>query len=418
MPPAPRVSIVIPVFNKWELTEACLHSLAAHTPGEHWDLIVADNGSTDATAAALEPLGRGLFGERFHRLRFDDNRNFGPACNAGAGAARGEQLFFLNNDTLVPPDGPGGSGWLGPLLEAMAEDPKLGATGPLLTYEPAPLAEATVQHCGVAFAPTLGVEHLYAHFPATHPAVHRRRRLQALTGAALMLPRQRFLDCGGFHEGYVNGCEDIELCCRLRQAGYVLRLTPASRLAHLESRTPGRFDRDLENMALLNERTGGCFVPDLHRHALRDGFSLGLSEGLQLYLRPAPEREEALRPLALEPDPAAVWAMLQKEPLWEAGYAGLAGMLEQAGRFAEAAQVRLALTHLAPRAANYRALAKTAHLAGEAHLGDTAMAAYKDVMERAGDAEGLARKASKLADWAGRADEPELEALYRAASRR
>jgi hypothetical protein len=57
-----------------------------------------------------------------------------------------------------------------------------------------------VQHLGIAFSPTLATEHLYANFPANHRVVGLRRSLQAITGAAFMLPKALFLDAGGFYE--------------------------------------------------------------------------------------------------------------------------------------------------------------------------------------------------------------------------
>ena len=103
------VSVIIPVFNNWELTRQCLSSLAENSPAD-LEVIVVDNGSTDETATGLEPLGQTLFEKHFRRIRFEENRNFAPACNAGAQAAHSEFLFFLNNDTIIRP------GWLPPLL--------------------------------------------------------------------------------------------------------------------------------------------------------------------------------------------------------------------------------------------------------------------------------------------------------------
>jgi len=104
---------VIPVFNKWELTRACLVSLKERS-SLPFDVVVADNGSSDETVAGLEPLGRELFGERFQRIRFDENNNFARGCNAGATASKTPLLFFLNNDTLMTP------GWDVPLRRARA----------------------------------------------------------------------------------------------------------------------------------------------------------------------------------------------------------------------------------------------------------------------------------------------------------
>ena len=112
---APLLSVVIPVYDQFPLTRDCLLSLREHTPRTDIEIIVVDNGSSDATANELEPLGDSLFAERFHAIRLDENRNFGPACNLGANAARGELLFFLNNDSILT------SGWLEPLLAALAK---------------------------------------------------------------------------------------------------------------------------------------------------------------------------------------------------------------------------------------------------------------------------------------------------------
>jgi glycosyltransferase involved in cell wall biosynthesis len=63
------VSVIIPVWNLWDMTEACLRSLAAHSAGENMQVVVVDNHSTDATATELAPLGEALFGASFKAVR-------------------------------------------------------------------------------------------------------------------------------------------------------------------------------------------------------------------------------------------------------------------------------------------------------------------------------------------------------------
>lgn len=98
------VSVIIPVFNNWELTRQCLSSLAENSPAD-LEVIVVDNGSTDETATGLEPLGQTLFEKHFRRIRFEENRNFAPACNAGAQAAHSEFLFSSTMSTIIRPAG-------------------------------------------------------------------------------------------------------------------------------------------------------------------------------------------------------------------------------------------------------------------------------------------------------------------------
>lgn len=397
------VSIIIPVWNRWDLTEACLRSLREHTPAAIAEIIVVDNHSDDDTAAQLMPLGTALFGERFTGLRLDSNTGFGPACNTGAAKARGTHLLFLNNDTLVTPN------WLPPLLKAMQNDDRLGAVGPLLLYPDSD----RVQHCGIAFTPSLRTEHLYANFPAHHPAVHAKRTLQAITGAALLVPAALFSQCGGFHTGYKNGSEDLELCCRIREAGKRLSVVTQSVVYHLESQTPGRGDDDSDNAALLNERCKGCFGPDVHRFARRDGYTLSLTPWLESYVSLPREQEEAITvAITQQFSPAACWEMLQQEPLWHTGYELLATLLEENGQFEESCGVRLLQTCFHPMLPHYQKLAAAAAKSGNLPLAQQAIDKVDHVNELMEDPSALIKKAAGLANWARKAGEGELQALY------
>ncbi|MDR2801236.1 MAG: glycosyltransferase family 2 protein [Desulfovibrio sp.] len=338
----PLFSVIIPVLNNWDLTRACLQSLREHTPDTAFEVIVADNASSDATATELQALGEALFGENFQALRFAENRNFGPASNAGALLAKAPLLFFLNNDTLLTP------GWALPLLEALEADPGLGAVGPLLLYE-----DNTVQHLGVTFTQHT-VSHLYRTFPAHHPVVRRKRNLQALTAAALLLPRSLFLEAGLFCEDYRNGFEDVDLCLHLSaDLGKRLRCVPESVVYHLESLTPGRKDADRHNGNLLRERRGH-FSPDLHRFGLADGFEPFISDSYGINLRMRKEEEEALTARALGKEPAFWYAQLKDNPYWAEGHRRLISMLEKAGEGRQAVLLFLELCILERKAATFR----------------------------------------------------------------
>lgn len=398
----PLVSVIIPAWNLWDLTRGCLESLHAHTPGGVLEVIVVDNGSTDATASDLEPLGRTLFGDMFHALRLPENKGFAVASNLGAAQARAARLLFLNNDTLATP------GWLPPLLRALDDDARLGAVGPLLLYPDTD----RVQHCGIAFTPSLSTEHLYANFPAAHPAVAARRPLQAITGAALLMGRGLFADCGGFHEGYLNGSEDLELCWRIRERGLKVACVAESRVYHLESRTPGRRDHDAANAARLNRRCSGCFGPDLHKLARRDGFDMALTPWLETYLTLPAARSAELMAAHADFEPGRCWQALQADPLWQPGYELLAAFLEGHGRYLEASGVRLLHCYFFPTLPGYRRLALTAAQAGNPDLAGQAARKIEHVTGLLEDPEPLVHKARGLARWARRAGEREVGALY------
>ena len=338
MSEASLVSVVIPVWNLWGMTEPCLRSLAEHSAGENMEVVVVDNHSTDATVSELEPLGEALFGAAFKAVRMAENVGFARGCNAGAQAASGDLLFFLNNDTTLTP------GWLPPLRTVMA-DPRIGAAGPLLLYP-----DGTVQHCGIYVNPFNAVGHLYEHLPGNFAAARKPHPLQAITGAALMLRKTQFDACGGFHEGFRNGFEDIDLCLALRAQGLKLRVESRSVIYHHTSRTPGRFAHDRENCALLMQRKGGAVRPDEHVLAKLDGYDLCIGENLDTWMVLPEEQQQRIRAeFCGKPfNDEACKALLSTEPLWLEGWLLLARHQEQAGNLAAAASTLVECLRLMP----------------------------------------------------------------------
>ena len=349
----PECSVIIPVYNKWELTRNCLASLHLHSSAHDLEVIVVDNGSSDATATDLVSYGRNLFGERFTAIVFSENRNFGPACNSGARAATSPVLFFLNNDTLLTPD------WFPPLLKNLHALGPHGAVGPLLLYE-----DGLIQHMGVTFGLS-GPFHLYSYFPANHPVVSRKRELQAITGAALMIRADCFHGCGGFFEAYRNGFEDVDLCVQIRRQGGALRCIPSSVVYHLESQTPGRKNSEDKNGELLVRRCSMSIYPDFHLHLLRDGFEFYISDLLTICAKLTAKEDVALRK-KIQGKEAVAWFQLVKEnPFWEYGREVLAHSYEKQNRYLEASVFRAELADFSPSATRYQDLLRLAPLVTE-----------------------------------------------------
>jgi GT2 family glycosyltransferase/glycosyltransferase involved in cell wall biosynthesis/tetratricopeptide (TPR) repeat protein len=221
---APRVSVVIPCFNHAELTLGCLQSLATHTAMAH-EVIVVDNGSTDATRELA-----GLADDHFRVVRNEENLGFGPACNQGAAMARGEYVLFLNNDTVVS------AGWLEPLVAALDEDPDRAAVQPKLVYPDGRLNDAG----GLVFAG--GEPWVYGKGDPDPdaPEFDCRRAPDYASGACLLVRRSAFAEVGGFDDRYAPAYfEDTDLSFSLRAAGWSVLYEPASTVIHVEGGTAG-----------------------------------------------------------------------------------------------------------------------------------------------------------------------------------
>lgn len=247
-------SIIIPVWNKLELTAQCLTALSAVTTEPSYEVIVVDNGSTDGTAEYLSTLSGDV-----QIIRNQENLGFAKACNQGARAARGQYLVFLNNDTIPL------KGWLKALVSEVDGYPEVGIVGSKLLYQ-----DGTIQHAGVALSRVDGLPyHIYMGFAGDTPAANQRRECQVVTGACLLIRRSVFRQLGGFDEGFLNGFEDVDLCLKAGARGQRVVYQPRSVLYHLESQTPGRKLHDDSNAKRLLERWGSnWWLPDedLHYH--------------------------------------------------------------------------------------------------------------------------------------------------------
>ncbi len=353
-------SIIIPVFNKWELTSDCLTSLREHTPRNSFEVIVVDNASSDATSELLPGLGKNLFGENFHYIRNAENRNFAGASNQGAQAARADILFFLNNDTLLTPN------WDTPLLKALKNDQSLGAVGPVLVYK-----SDKVQHIGAAIYPDSGISHFYIGIPATHPLVLKRRSLHFITGAAFMVSKKNFFAAGAFCEEYINGFEDVELCLRLRQLGLTLTVEPDSKIYHLESQSQGRRDREDHNALVLQQRCPGPHSPDFHKIVLDDGLIPYLGCFLETFITlPQAQLEKLEEETSGSTDISLYLHLLQREIFWEDGYKKLVQLFIANGQPDRALEIMTVCCRFFHSLENLKELMALARLSGKLHLTD------------------------------------------------
>jgi len=218
-----EVSIIIPVFNQFEFTHACLASLQEHQEDHRFEIILVDDCSTDATAQAVPRIPGVVY------LRNETNSGFIVSCNRGAEQARGKYLLFLNNDTLVK------EGWLGALMDTFAEEPRAGIVGSKLLYPDGRLQEAG----GIIWRDASGWN--YGKFDDPQkPEYNYLREVDYCSAAALMIPKALFHKVGGFDSGYAPAYyEDTDLAFKVRQAGHKVLYQPLSEVIHYEGATGG-----------------------------------------------------------------------------------------------------------------------------------------------------------------------------------
>jgi len=219
----PQVSIVIPVYNQWVYTAACLRSLLEVKGKYSFEVIVVDDQSSDETADRLMQI------EGLRYLRNEKNLGFVGSCNRGARHARGEYLVLLNNDTQVL------EGWLDELIDTFDHEPDAGLVGARLVYPDGSLQEAG----GIVFSDGSGWNYGRGE-DAERPEYHFLRETDYCSGACIALKTKFFHDIGALDERYAPAYyEDTDLAFRVREAGFRVMVQPLSGVIHHEGITSG-----------------------------------------------------------------------------------------------------------------------------------------------------------------------------------
>lgn len=229
----PLISIIIPNMDHVSTLKVCIDSILEKTTYPNYEIVIVENNS----------LCTETF-QYYDELRADPHIqvkiwtgkfNYSAINNWGVQYANGEYFLLLNNDVeIISAD------WLQEML-MFCQREEIGAVGTMLYYP-----DDTVQHGGVILGVGGIAGHAHKHFPRNSYGYMSRltivQDLSAVTGACMMVRRDVWNEVKGLDEGFEVAFNDVDLCMRIRQAGYLIVWTPYAELYHYESESRGYED--------------------------------------------------------------------------------------------------------------------------------------------------------------------------------
>ena len=228
----PLISIVIPNKDHVEDLRRCITSIEKKSTWKNYEIVVVENNSVEQS---IRDYYKELESDpKVKIVTYEGGFNYSKINNAGVKETKGEYLLFLNNDTEVI-----SSDWMEQLL-MYAQRKDVGAVGAKLYY-----ADNTIQHAGVVIG--LGAHrsagHTHYKMPREHLGYMGRlcyaQDVTAVTGACLMVKKNIYEEVDGLDESFTISLNDVDLCLKIREKGYLNIFTPFAELYHYESKTRG-----------------------------------------------------------------------------------------------------------------------------------------------------------------------------------
>lgn len=219
-----EASIIIPVYGQIAFTAACVLSLLEHKCTTRYEIIIANDCSTDETRSMFEAVGGIL-----RCVTHETNHGFLRNCNLAAAQARGKYIVLLNNDTLVLDH------WLDHLLAPFGRFRNVGLTGSKLL-----MADGTLQEAGgIVWRDASAWNYGRNQDPRRHE-YNYVRDVDYASAASVAVPRDLWNELGGFDERYAPAyCEDTDLAFRVRARNLRTLYSPRSQVIHHEGVSHG-----------------------------------------------------------------------------------------------------------------------------------------------------------------------------------
>lgn len=241
----PLVSIIIPSYNHVEDLSRCINSIIEKSTYKNYEIIIVENNSDEKTFEYYETL------KKYPQIKVvvykpEGGFNYSAINNFGVQFASGEHYILLNNDVeIISPD------WIEEMLMySQRED--VGAVGAKLYYP-----DNTIQHAGISIGVLTLAGHNFKHFPRENNGYFGRAGFQqnvsAVTFACVMMRKAVFDAVNGLDESFEVAFNDVDMCMRIRKAGYLICWTPFAELYHYESISRGTDEAPEKRKRFLSE---------------------------------------------------------------------------------------------------------------------------------------------------------------------
>lgn len=242
---APLISIIIPIRDMADLLDKCLKSIFGITTYQNFEIIIIDNGSTEPETFRLLSQWSIREPDRLKIIQLNIPYNWAKINNEAVKYAGGQLVLFLNNDmeTISP-------NWLEEMA-GQALRKSIGAVGAFLLYP-----DQTIQHAGAILGIgccSHGHRRLHKDAPGYFGRLCGVSNYSAVTGACLMVEKDKYAMVGGFGQEFARDFNDVDFCLKLYEKGFYNVVLPQVKLIHYESKTRGNLDTEEKQITHRNE---------------------------------------------------------------------------------------------------------------------------------------------------------------------
>lgn len=243
---SPKITIIIPYKDEIATTKRCLDAIISQTNYRNYDVILIDNWSITEEAKKFSVYVSKMKNVKI--LTIKEKFNYSRINNKAAALSGAEFLLFLNNDVFVEQED-----WLRILVNEALADDEVAIVGGKFVYP-----NQTVQHAGVLLGIGDVAGHAHTGIPRNEGGYAGRayfpQEMSAVTAAGMLIRKPAFDFVGGFDEKNLTvAFNDIDLCLKIRKAGFKVIWTPDFCAEHHESLSRGSDDRPLTERRFFHE---------------------------------------------------------------------------------------------------------------------------------------------------------------------